>query len=180
MSYRIFWRTWWIENPAWPNGLEPGAGRRHYVRGVLASTVDEAVALCRQYQREHHFSAEQRRLSAKYEFEEACEMISAARDKRDAYCIRIDGVRSGISYKLHYHTPFLEQPSFPEKYVRITRCDGTEFEKNAGSVRQDSGGAWQYRAIWDKFWSEKRFDRREDAAAALLVLCYRRRAWRTE
>jgi hypothetical protein len=26
--YRVFVRTWWAVNPAWPDGLEPCPGRR--------------------------------------------------------------------------------------------------------------------------------------------------------
>lgn len=26
MLYNVFNRTWWKENPPWPNGLEPEAG----------------------------------------------------------------------------------------------------------------------------------------------------------
>jgi hypothetical protein len=73
MSYRIFKRTWWVENPAWPNGLEPGADKRHYVRGLVCETEDEARAECHRLQAELNrtMTATQRRLSLKYEYE-AC------------------------------------------------------------------------------------------------------------
>lgn len=67
MSYSIFWRTWWRKNRSWPNGLEPEPGKRHYV--ATAETIGEARALCKQYQSEHGFTAEQLRLGAKFEFE---------------------------------------------------------------------------------------------------------------
>ena len=70
MSYRIFKRTWWKENPSWPNGLEPEAGERHYVRGRF-ETEEEARAECRRLQRELNktMTKQERRLSLKYELE---------------------------------------------------------------------------------------------------------------
>lgn len=31
MSYRIFTRTWWRQNPDWPGGREPHAGRQYTI-----------------------------------------------------------------------------------------------------------------------------------------------------
>lgn len=64
MSYRTFTRTWWRENPAWPNGLEPCAGRKHYDADF--ETEDQARAACRAYNATH----EPGRLSLKMEYEE--------------------------------------------------------------------------------------------------------------
>jgi hypothetical protein len=65
MSYRIFSRTWWRRNPAWPNGLEPHAGRRTPL--AYASTESEAREICAQYNKRN----EQGRLSRKAEYEDA-------------------------------------------------------------------------------------------------------------
>ena len=37
--FRVFTRTWWQENPAYPNGLEPGAGRKKTI-GYAATERD--------------------------------------------------------------------------------------------------------------------------------------------
>jgi len=64
-TYDVFTRTWWRENPAWPNGLEPCAGEKHY----LARDVSEVEAreTCAEYRAEH----EPGRLALKAEYEEA-------------------------------------------------------------------------------------------------------------
>lgn len=49
--YRVFTRTWWVENPAWPNGREPGAGRKHTLARV--ETEAEARAVAKQYNDTH-------------------------------------------------------------------------------------------------------------------------------
>lgn len=66
MSYfNVFTRTWWRDNPAWPNGLEPWPGQRRYIaRGV---SEESARRLCAQYNSTHKPG----RLSRKAEFE-AC------------------------------------------------------------------------------------------------------------
>jgi len=71
MKYRIFRRTWWKENPSYPNGLEPEPGPRHYVRGAVFDDEDKCRKECQRLNREAKSSltAEQRRLSLKYEFE---------------------------------------------------------------------------------------------------------------
>ena len=65
MAYVVFTRTWWRENPAWPNGLEPQMGRKH--RLGRAGSVAEAQEMCREYNDTH----DPGRLSRKAEFEEA-------------------------------------------------------------------------------------------------------------
>jgi hypothetical protein len=62
--YDVFHRTWWKNNPEWPDGLEPQLGRKTYIaRGV---TREEALKLCEEYARTHKPG----RLSRKAEFEE--------------------------------------------------------------------------------------------------------------
>ena len=65
LNYNVFHRTWWIENPSWPNGREPGAGKKHY----LAHDVSYAIAraMCTEWNDEHDPGP----LSDKAEFEEA-------------------------------------------------------------------------------------------------------------
>ena len=63
MSYRTFTRTWWKNNPSWPNGLEPHAGRRSYC-GHYQSEEEARIACC-QYNSTH----EAGRLSRKMEYE---------------------------------------------------------------------------------------------------------------
>ena len=62
--YRVFSRTWWRHNPAWPNGLEPHAGLRHTIG--FAATEDAARDMCRVYAANHA----QGRLSRKAEYEQ--------------------------------------------------------------------------------------------------------------
>ncbi len=64
-GYNVFARTWWRENPAYPNGLEPHPGKRRYLaRGV---SYERARELCDQYNSTHKPG----RLSHKAEFESA-------------------------------------------------------------------------------------------------------------
>lgn len=62
-GYDVFTRTWWRNNPAWPGGREPGAGRKTY----LARSVSEerARAICKAYNDSHNPG----RLSRKAEYE---------------------------------------------------------------------------------------------------------------
>ena len=62
-NYRIFTRTWWKNNPNYPNGLEPCAGRKYTIN--YASTQEQAREICRQYNDTH----DPGRLSRKAEFE---------------------------------------------------------------------------------------------------------------
>lgn len=68
MSFRVFTRTWWRENSAWPNGLEPHAGDKHIVDTV--DTEAEARELCREVNSRYR-DPRARRLSFKAEYEEA-------------------------------------------------------------------------------------------------------------
>jgi len=65
MAYKVFSRTWWINNPAWPDGREPGAGRKHTI-AERVETQEEAREICRQWNATHKPG----RLSRKAEFEE--------------------------------------------------------------------------------------------------------------
>ena len=65
MSYRVFTRTWWRNNPAWPNGLEPSPGRKTTLVSRV-ETEDEARRICQEHNRTHNPG----RLSLKAEFEE--------------------------------------------------------------------------------------------------------------
>lgn len=62
--FRTFTRTWWRENPAYPNGLEPHAGKRTYHDDY--DTEDEARAARREWNAKHKPG----RYSRKMEFEE--------------------------------------------------------------------------------------------------------------
>ena len=61
--FRIFTRTWWVANPSWPNGLEPGAGRKTTIG--YAATEREARLHCAQWNAAHKPG----RLSRKAEYE---------------------------------------------------------------------------------------------------------------
>ena len=65
MAYRVFVRTWWKANKAWPSGLEPHAGRKTTLHRRVA-TEDEARRICREYNSTH----DPGRLSRKAEYEE--------------------------------------------------------------------------------------------------------------
>ncbi len=66
MSYRVFTRTWWKNNPDWPNGLEPCASGRKTTIQKRVATYDEARSICQVWNANH----EPGRLSRKAEFEE--------------------------------------------------------------------------------------------------------------
>jgi hypothetical protein len=63
--YHVFTRTWWRHNPAYPNGREPGAGRKTTLRRNVA-TEAEARAICQQYNATHNPGP----LSRKAEYQE--------------------------------------------------------------------------------------------------------------
>ena len=66
MSYSVFIRNWWKENPSWPDGLEPdGTATKHYLERDI-STEEEARAIAKEYNATH----EPGRLSRKAEFTE--------------------------------------------------------------------------------------------------------------
>ena len=62
--FDVFVRNWWKENPEWPNGLEPHAGKKRYIARRVSR--DEAFSICQEYARTHKPG----RLSRKAEFEE--------------------------------------------------------------------------------------------------------------
>lgn len=62
-TYSVFTRTWWRANPAWPNGLEPGVGRKTTI--ARKCTYDEARAIAKRYNATHKPG----RLSRKAEFD---------------------------------------------------------------------------------------------------------------
>ena len=64
MCYKVFTRTWWIDNPSWPDGKEPCAGRKYTLGRV--STEQEARNWCKEYNDTH----EPGRLSRKAEYME--------------------------------------------------------------------------------------------------------------
>lgn len=68
--YRVFRRTWWVENPAYPNGLEPDFGKKRYEPDRYKTEGDAQIA-CRRLNLElaKTITAKQRRLSLKYEYE---------------------------------------------------------------------------------------------------------------
>lgn len=63
--YKVFTRTWWRNNPHWPNGLEPHAGRKYTIQANV-KTEEEAQAICQRYNETHKSG----RLSRKAEYEE--------------------------------------------------------------------------------------------------------------
>lgn len=64
--YRCFTRIWWISNPAWPDGREPGAGKKSYHRHPKNLTMQEARDYCQKFNATHDPGP----LSYKAEFEE--------------------------------------------------------------------------------------------------------------
>jgi hypothetical protein len=65
--YRTFIRDWWIRNPAWPDGREPGPGPRYYGKPCADyDTIEEAREACQDYNDSHDPGP----LSRKMEFEE--------------------------------------------------------------------------------------------------------------
>lgn len=65
MIYKTFTRTWWKNNPSYPNGLEPCAGRKTYYETF--ATSEGARKACKAWNDEHTPG----RLSRKMEFESA-------------------------------------------------------------------------------------------------------------
>jgi len=68
MKYQIFRRTWWKENPAWPDGLEPCPGRSRRLKERYDSE-EEASAICQKLNREAKLTGRQQRLGLKYEYD---------------------------------------------------------------------------------------------------------------
>lgn len=51
--YSVFVRDWWVDNPKWPDGLEPSSTcPKEYIAEDL-ETIEEARAICREYNDEH-------------------------------------------------------------------------------------------------------------------------------
>ena len=63
-KFRVFHRTWWRENPDWPNGLEPYPGKKRKICEVYG--IGSARARCAEWNATHKPG----RLSDKAEFEE--------------------------------------------------------------------------------------------------------------
>jgi len=61
--YNVFTRTWWTDNPEWPNGLEPCAGEKTYIARNL--TESQARQKCKEWNAKHKPG----RYSLKAEFE---------------------------------------------------------------------------------------------------------------
>jgi hypothetical protein len=63
--YKVYHRTFWRENPSWPEGREPGVGKSYFIDEV--DTEEEARELCKTWNRTHKPG----NLSDKAEYEEA-------------------------------------------------------------------------------------------------------------
>ena len=61
-KYKVFTRTWWKNNPDWPNGLEPHAGRKTTI--APANSEEEARGICKRWNESH----DPGRLSRKAEY----------------------------------------------------------------------------------------------------------------
>ena len=64
MSYSTFTRTWWSEDPKYPNGLRPDVGRKSY-HSRNVQDEDAARQECQEWNATHKPG----RLSRKMEFE---------------------------------------------------------------------------------------------------------------
>ena len=63
-NYHIFTRTWWKNNPKYPNGLEPEACKKTTIKHV--DTIERARSFCLEYNATHDGGSNGR----KAEFEE--------------------------------------------------------------------------------------------------------------
>ena len=61
--WKVFTRTWWRDNPEWPNGLEPCMGPKRKIG--TAHSIEDARRMCREY----NAANPPGRLSRKAEFE---------------------------------------------------------------------------------------------------------------
>jgi hypothetical protein len=50
--FYVFTRTWWQENAAWPNGLEPCAGKKRTIARNI-ETEKEARAIAQKWNSKH-------------------------------------------------------------------------------------------------------------------------------
>ena len=64
-TYRVFKRTWWKENPSYPDGLEPSPGKKRYT--AKFPTEEAARKYCQRRNREPRTPREER-LALKYEY----------------------------------------------------------------------------------------------------------------
>jgi hypothetical protein len=64
-KYNVFHRTFWKENPSWPNGREPHLGKKEYI----AEGVSRKLAL--EIAKEYNTENDPGLLSDKAEIEEA-------------------------------------------------------------------------------------------------------------
>jgi hypothetical protein len=62
--FRCFKRTWWKDNPDWPNGLEPEVGVKSYFRNGSFDNEHDARQFCRNWNALHQSG----RYSLKAEF----------------------------------------------------------------------------------------------------------------
>ena len=67
-NFTVFTRTWWRENPDYPNGLEPSIGKSRTIG--RCATEEEAREMCRQYNATTGQTKSTRRLSRKAEYRE--------------------------------------------------------------------------------------------------------------
>jgi len=65
-KFRVFTRTWWKENPDWPEGLEPCMGNKSTVTRTF--TEEQARAYCEQENRKRR-TPKKERLGWKHEYE---------------------------------------------------------------------------------------------------------------
>lgn len=65
MKYRVFKRTWWKDNPSWPNGLEPCAGEKKTIGWFFSEK--QAQEYCKRFNE----TTDSGRYSLKAEYEEA-------------------------------------------------------------------------------------------------------------
>lgn len=68
-KFTVFTRTWWRENPDWPDGLEPCIGPKRTIG--RCQTIEQAREMCRQYNETTGQTKANQRLSRKAEFTEA-------------------------------------------------------------------------------------------------------------
>lgn len=67
-NFTVFTRTWWRENPDYPNGLEPSIGKSRTIG--RCATEEQAREMCRQYNTTTGQTKANRRLSRKAEYKE--------------------------------------------------------------------------------------------------------------
>lgn len=63
-TYSVFVRNWWKRNPSYPDGLEPGTGRKKYLARSL-----ESESAARDMARVYNLNHKPGKLSRKAEYE---------------------------------------------------------------------------------------------------------------